>query len=115
MSEDSQRSRGSVAYPVHGLGVDGTAAIVALMPVPIVLISTAQLEQVVAFQHGKIVAQHLIVPVPETGADLLVVRVERTEILSLRLATHDFDRAAQSGHLWRSWMPAPCHQLRSQL
>ena len=61
------RSGSSVAQPVHGISVDGAAAVVALMAVPIVLISAAKLEQVVAFQHGKIVAQHLIVPVPETA------------------------------------------------
>ena len=56
------------------------------MVVPIVLIGTAKLEQVVAFQRGKIIANHLIVPIPETLADLLIVHVKGAEVLGLRLA-----------------------------
>ena len=53
------------------------------MVVEIVLIGTAKLEQVVAFQHGKVVAEHLIVPIPEAAADIDIVRVKRGEVLGL--------------------------------
>ena len=68
---------------IHRKSVDCAAAVVALMVVPIVLIGTAKLEQVVAFQHGNVVTKHLVVPIPETAADLLVVHVKGAEILSL--------------------------------
>ena len=89
-------SGSSIANGVHRKLVDEAATIVALMPVPVALIHGAKLEQVVAVQHGKIVAQHLIVPIPETGADLLIVHVVGSEILSCAsaLSALDFERSA---------------------
>ncbi len=77
------------------------------MVVPIVLIGTAKLEQVVAFQHRNVVAKHLIVPIPEAAADLLIVHVEGAKFLTGsgaagRLAGIQFERAAQPSDLWRS-------------
>src|ERR1019366_5960687 len=77
------------------------------MVVPIVLIRTAKLEQMVALQHGEVVTKHLIVPIPETPADLLIVNVERAEILGCRLAAIQFQRAAEPSDLWRGSVSRP--------
>src|ERR1700683_1453791 len=77
------------------------------MKVEIVLIRTTELEQVVALQQRKIVAEHLIVSIPETATDLLIVRVERGEILGLRLASHNLQRASESGEMRRSCAARP--------
>ena len=53
------------------------------MPVEVVLIGTAKLKEVIAFQHGNIVAEHVIFSIPETGTGLLRVHVIGAEILSL--------------------------------
>ena len=45
------------------------------MLVPVVLISNAKLQQVVAFQVGNVVAHHLIMPIPKTRAGLLSIYV----------------------------------------
>ena len=56
------------------------------MVIPIVLIGAAKLEQVVAFQHGNVVTNHVVVSIPEAAANVLVVDVERAKNLGLRLA-----------------------------
>jgi hypothetical protein len=68
------------------------------MVVPVVLIGAAKLEQVVAFQCGNIIAQHLVVPVPETVAGLLRVYVVRSQVLgcSIGLAAENLERPAES-------------------
>ncbi len=61
----------------------------------------------VAFQHGNIVAKHVVHPIPETAPDLLIIGVERGEILSLRLAAIQLDRATEPRNLWRSSVSRP--------
>src|SRR5271157_1048152 len=97
----------SVANGIHRIGVDGAAAVIALVVVKVVLIGTTELEQVIAPQQGKVVAEHIVQPIPETPADLLVVHVERSEVGGRRLATLDFQRATQPGNLRWSSRPVP--------
>src|SRR5271155_224396 len=80
------------------------------MPVEVVLISTTELQQVVASQVGNIVANHLIVPIPETGAGLLSVHVIRAEILTGVLAAEEFEcsvQRTQRGSLRNVSRPGP--------
>ena len=83
----------SIPELIDGLVVNSAAIIGALMPVEVVLISSAELEEVISFQHRNVVPEHVIFPVPETGPGLLRVHVVRTEILKLRLAALDFTSA----------------------
>jgi hypothetical protein len=85
------------------------------MVVPIVLIGTAKLEQVVAFQHGNIIAKQLIVSIPETVAGLLRVHVVRAEILSLALAAVELERSGQRGRLRGIAVRPHCQKLRRKL
>src|SRR5271154_3866995 len=86
------------------------------MLVPVVLIGTAKLEQVVASQARNVVAQHLIVPVPITGTGLLGVYVVGAEIVgrSLPLAAHNFERSAQASHLRRISLPDPLPKVTQE-
>src|SRR5580704_3768290 len=76
------------------------------MVVPIMLIGAAEREQMVALQQGKIVAEHVVMPVPEAPADLLVVYVKRAKVLSLGLAAIQFERAAETSDL--GWSSVSC-------
>ena len=67
------------------------------MPVEVVLIGAAELEQVITFQHGNIIAEHMIFSIPKTGTGLLRVYVIGAEILSFGLASLDFEGSAQAG------------------
>src|SRR5208282_3646599 len=93
----------SIAKLVDRLVVDSAAIIGALMVVPVVLVRTAKLKQVVAFQHGNIIANHLIVPIPDAIAGLLRVYVVRSKVLTgaVNLAAEKLQRSAQSGRLRR--------------
>ena len=63
--------------------VDASTIICALVVIPIVLVGTAKREEVVALEHGDIVAQHLIVSIPETVARVLRVHIVGPEIIHL--------------------------------
>jgi len=56
---------------VGGGKVDAAAIVRALMEVEVVLVLTAELEQMVALEQGQIVAQEVVMAVPETGTDVL--------------------------------------------
>ena len=54
------------------------------MVVPVTLVLTAELKQVVAFQHANVVTKKMIFPIPEAGARLLGVDVVRSgDVISL--------------------------------
>ncbi len=86
------------------------------MLVPVVLIGTAKLQQVVTFQVGNVVAHHLVVPIPITGAGILGVYVVRTEIASLAqlLAAHNLERSAQASHLRRIPLADPLPEVTQE-
>src|SRR6478736_9452544 len=65
------------------------------MPVEVVLVDSADLEQVISFQDGNVIAEHVVFAVPETGTGLLSVYVIRNESLQLGFAALDFQRPAQ--------------------
>ena len=46
-----------------------------LVPVPVALISAAESEKVIALQHGDVVAEVIVVAVPEAGSDALRIYV----------------------------------------
>ena len=81
------------------------------MVVEVVLISATELEEVGAFQHGNVVTEHVVMPIPETATDLLIVHVERVELLTGlatgTLSALDFKRATKPGNLWRRPDPVP--------
>src|SRR5216683_3324761 len=70
-----QTRAGTVAELIGGGVVDASAVIGALMPVPVALIGAAKLEKVIAFQHGEVVPEKQVMPIPESCADVLSVHV----------------------------------------
>ena len=91
---------------IHGLVVDPATVIGALMPVEVVLIATAKLEQVVPFQHADIVTKHLVMAIPKACPRLLRIHVVGAQVLEFRL-TQWFKRSSQPGKLYRISRPVP--------
>ncbi len=86
---------------VDGLVVDAAAVVSSLVPVEVVLILAAELEQVIAFQPGDVVTEHLVMAVPEAGTALLRVDVVGTKVLGVALTRKYFQRSTQTLYLRR--------------
>src|ERR1700733_12705543 len=82
------------------------------MVIPVPLIGTTKLEQMVALQHREVITKHVVMPIPEPAPDLLIVRVDRVEFLAGLaagpLAAIQLQCAAEAGDLWRSSEARPC-------
>ena len=68
---------------VHGVIIDAYAVVRTLVVVPVVLILASELHQVAALQHGNVVAEEMIFPIPEARACLLGVHVIWRECLEV--------------------------------
>ena len=69
------------------------------MPVEVVLIGAAELEEVVAFQRTHVVAKHVVLTIPKPRTRLLRVHVVGSQYLVTRLAQR-FQRSVDlSGEL----------------
>ena len=66
------------------------------MVIVIALIGAAKGEKMVAFQHSDIVAEKLVLAVPETGADVLSVNVIRRQSYRPRAADCTFAKGLKS-------------------
>src|ERR1700733_1263346 len=84
------------------------------MLVPVVLIRTAKLEQVVAPQVGNVVTNHLIVTIPITRAGLLSVYVKGAESLGGVLAAHNLEPSTQAGRLRDISLPDPLPKVAQE-
>src|SRR5262249_9770669 len=76
-------------------GHNALAVIVALVEVEIALVLTAELEDVIPVNQGEIIAQRMILAIPESLPNILCVHVVRDQRVS-RFAAN-LDRAAHSG------------------
>ena len=64
---------------IHRLIVDAAAIVATLVVVPVALVGAAELEEVIALQHAHVIANHVVLTIPETGAGVLRVDVVRAE------------------------------------
>src|SRR5712692_2434912 len=69
------------------------------MPVPVALIGAAKLEKVIAFQHGEVVPEKQVMPIPESCADVLSVHVVRRQAVVVTLAER-LKSSTQTSKLW---------------
>ena len=71
--------RSRFAELVGPLVVDAAAVVGALVPIIVALIGAAESEEVIALQHSDVVAEEVIVAIPEPRANVLSVDVVRSE------------------------------------
>ncbi len=79
--------------------IDTLAVIGAGMNVAVLLIGTANLDQVVALDDGHIIFDQAVLAVPKTGTGALRVDVVRDQRVGAGGLTADFDRAGEAGQL----------------
>src|SRR5206468_7971597 len=90
---------------IADLIVHAGAVISARVIVEIALPRSAETENVITLHHRQIVAQQLVLAIPEALANALRIHVVRNQ--SVGTLTADFERAAQSGKLRRTVHAAP--------
>ena len=73
--EADQTAAARVAELIGRREVDAATIIGALVVVVVVLILTAELDQVVPFQLRQVIAKEVVLTIPETGTDILCIDV----------------------------------------
>jgi hypothetical protein len=79
------------------------------VPVEVVLVHATELDHVFALQPGRIVANHIVLAIPEAGTRLLrihVVGLDRSLVWAVGLAKW-LQRSAETRELHRTARPAP--------
>ena len=76
------------------------------MVVPVALVLAAELQQVIPLQHADVVAEEVVMSIPEASADVLGVDVKRGQNVLIRF-TEGLERATQTGSLRRGVVGGP--------
>ena len=103
-------ARGIAANLIGGREVDAGSIIGALVVVEVVLVLAAELDKVIALQLGQVIAEEVILAVPDTGADVLCIDVVRRENDRGALAER-FNRASSACNLSRSVSALPLPEV----
>src|SRR5581483_1331191 len=107
---DAAGGRVLFTHPVGRREVDAAAVIRTGVIVEVALVLTTDLDEVVPLQDGDVIAEEVVLPIPEAGADVLGVDVEGRQDIGGAF-TEGLHRTAEAGDLRRSVIGSPLPEV----